>query len=1016
MASSATKRNTKKLGRSIGAGLALLLGLTPSLVHADTTGGVSISDPGIPGAGVPGVPSTTPPPTWGIIKNEYVFCNVGVAGTYTVTPITYALAGRISFGNTGGARFTSRDNFINLCGRTDDGGPSSGGPYPNNATNAVGDWPAYVRTRVDGDDTTQRNLGYTTNDVSTGVDFRPLDDGPALISQYAIATNIQVRQVIRLRRSMVRFEWTVINNDVNQHNVDLRWNVNVRQSGDYYFRDPGTGINPYVGESDRTNEFIGSNVPSDITIFNRRGDDLNATDHSFAMRQIFRGSDATVPSRIFVGDSNDLYPGDTTASGSFLPPPVGSRLNFFRSGIATAAYYSVSVAGGQSATIVAYAGNGGPTEQIGTGDASSAATPDFVMGLEGPEALVFNTAGALSSTLLDPAKRANPNVAEIGSEFLTAAEPIATDSKAFRIYASVYNQKLRNPQFGVLLSGVTMSLTLPQGLRFAIDPVTGQRDVASKSVASSRGTGLVDSDDDGVASWVVEATGERFGSLNYQVSASIQEPSPRSRSISRTIDIPTPPVFSYKPKVFQMTGFPFDFDPLLSDNGNPNTVLNTNVAGQDNLVIWEYVGNVRPNKFPPYERPTKLVPGRGYFFLPNIPSSGTPDQRIILLKGAKPVANQAPLGTTALPTRIQLEQGWNLISNPYVYEIPLNYVRFLRNDDNPALDKVNYQAAVSSGLIRGGVYFYSPTDKSYQFLESTTSPLTPWQGYWLYANQRVLLEYTAPSTRGSLIQQAPLNSTNSDPEPPTRKVANVDNNWRQQFVVRRNDGAQDKSTFIGVASGVTADDSRNWPKPPPIADYVQANLVREGTDTRYATLLQGVGGKKTWELEVLSDKDGSATLLWPESAKLPRRVQLSITDLQTNRTVQVRSVASLPITLRQGVASRYRITAQMAASQQLRITQLTTTRSGRSGGTSIAVRVSKDATITARVLTQSGRVVQVLASGRAATSGEETKMSWNGRNANGSALPAGIYQVEVVAAGADGEDPVRMSRPLSNLR
>ncbi len=820
---------------------------------------------------------------------------------------------------------------------------------------------------------------------------------------------------------MVRFEWTIINLDSTTHNVDVRWNINARSSGlvsgikDYYYRDPGTGIKQYVGESDRVNEFVGQNVPSELTILNKRGDAANSSEPSFAMRQIFRGADASLPTRLFVADSDTLWPGDTTAFGSFDPPAEGgARLNYFRSGIATAAYYRVSVSPGRTATVVAYAGNGSTSEQIGTGDVASGATPDFVMGLEGPDALVFNTAGALSSTLLDSNKRTNPSVAEIGSEFLTAAEPDATNPKAFRIFASVYNQKLPNPQFGVRLDGVTMSLTLPQGLRFAIDPVTGQRDVASKSVSSSRGLGLVDSDDDGIASWLVEATGERYGSLVYQVSTNILEPTPRSRSISRSIEIPTPPVFSYKPRVFQMTGIPFEYDPILSDNARPETVLNTNVAGQDNLVIWEYVGNTRPNKFPPYERPTKLVPGRGYFFLPNIPSSGTPNERIILLKGVRPVANQAPASQTALPSRIQLEQGWNLISNPYVYDIPLNYLRLLRNQDNPALDKVTYQAAVNSGLIRGGVYFYSPTERSYQFLENFTRPLRPWQGYWMYANQRVLLEFTAPSARGSLVQQTPLSATNSELEPATRKIVNRDNDWRQQFVVRRSDGAQDNVTFIGVSSGVSsADDSRNWPKPPPIADYVHASLIREGSDTRYASLLQGPGGKKTWELELLSDKDDTGTVLWPEVSKLPRRVQLSLTDLQSGRTIQLRSSASLPVTFRKGVASRYRITAQVAASQPLRITQLST-RSTRSGS-SISVRVSQDATITARVVTQSGRVVQVLASSRAAVSGQEMLLSWNGRDSAGAALPAGSYIVEVVANG-EGENPARGARPLLRVR
>jgi flagellar hook assembly protein FlgD len=119
------------------------------------------------------------------------------------------------------------------------------------------------------------------------------------------------------------------------------------------------------------------------------------------------------------------------------------------------------------------------------------------------------------------------------------------------------------------------------------------------------------------------------------------------------------------------------------------------------------------------------------------------------------------------------------------------------------------------------------------------------------------------------------------------------------------------------------------------------------------------------------------------------------------------------VTFRKGVTSRYRITAQMAASQSLRITQLTT-RSTRSGS-SISVRVSQDATITARVLTQSGRVVQVLASSRAAVSGQETLLSWNGRDSAGGALPAGSYIVEVVASG-EGEGSIRDTRPLLRVR
>jgi hypothetical protein len=614
------------------------------------------------------------------------------------------------------------------------------------------------------------------------------------------------------------------------------------------------------------------------------------------------------------------------------------------------------------------------------------------------------------------ANKANPSVATIGAQFLTSDNPDPSNPRRFRVFATIYNQKLDRPEFGVALDGASASLTLPPGLRFATDPATNQVDVASKPMVARAGSipGRIDSDDEGIASWWVEATGERYGALTYQVSVSVTEPSPLSRSVSRVINLPTPPVYSYQTGVFQMTGFPFEFDPVLSDNGLPVTILNTNVAGSEaNLVLWEYIGNTNPNRFPPYRPATQIVPGRGYFYRPSI---GINNQRVVYLKGARPTASQAPVGNTAaLPRRIQLEPGWNLIANPYVYDIPLSFLRFLRNQDNPSLAKVTYQTAVASGLVRGGIYFFSPADRAYQFLESVDNPLRPWQAYWIYANERVLLEYANPTMRGTLIQPTPITETNPDAEPATRKAVNRDNDWRQQLVLRRSDGAQDRATFIGIAGGVTSlKDSRNLPKPPPLEDYVYAGLAQESSETRYATMVQAPGGKRVWELELSSDKDDSATLLWPEIAKLPRRVQLSITDLQSGRTAHLRSASSLPVTLRKGVVSRYRITAQMAATQPLRITQLTT-RATRSGS-SIAVRLSKDATLTARVLTQGGRVVQVLAGSRATTGGQEVLLSWNGRDGSGTSLPAGGYVVEIVATDSEGEQPARRTMLLSKLR
>ena len=838
-------RAVKKTSIAIlGAFATGILGTT--VASADTINGGS----GIPGAVDPGgVYSTAPPPSWNNIQNEYVFCNVGYAGTYLSG--TWALAGRIAFGNTGGSPSTSRDDNRNLCGFSDAGGRGSSAPYPSSSTTAVGDWPAYLRADIDG---TQRNVGFTTADTILAPQFRQLPNGPVMVSEYTIGTNLRIHQEVRVRRAMVRFEWTIINDDTNAHSVSLRWNIAARAATGFYFHDNGLGVKGYLGESNQANQYTGGQIPSDLTIYNRRADDVSSTTPSFAMQQIFRGADATLPTKLIVVNSDELWPGDTTASGAFdIDVRNVGVFPYFLSGIATAAYYNTInvAAGGGRSTVVAYAGNGTETQQIGGGDSAGATRPDYVIGGSGPDALSYNTSAALDPNVI--ANKSNPTLASIGAAFITSPDATVDNPRRFKVTASIYNQTSPNPLFGVRLDGVSLSLTLPQGLKFAIDPATNATDVASKTAVAGAISGAVEPDKDGQASWWVEATGERYGPLTYQITASVQLPSPLSRSISRTIVVPTPPVFSYKPTVFQLTGIPFTFDAQLSDNGLPATVLNTNVANQEvSLSLWEYSGNAGR----PYQLARQIVPGKGYFYRPSIPSGGSSSARIVMLKGVKPVGSQAPIGNAvAQPSRIQLEAGWNLVANPYVYEIPLNYFRFIINGDT-TLVKNGYQAAVDAGVVRGGVYTYNPTTRSYDILQETTSPIVPWQGYWIYANQRVVLEFTNPTTRGALIQQTPLSATNSDTEPGTRLVSR-ENDWRQQLVVRRDDGAIDKIIYLGGAASlnrVGGDDSRNLPKPPPIDDYIYGGLVKAGENTRYARILQSSGSKQqAWELEVVSE-------------------------------------------------------------------------------------------------------------------------------------------------------------------
>jgi hypothetical protein len=948
-----------------------------AVAQADTTG----NGPGIP------IPATTvsTDAAWGFIRNEYLLVSVGFTGSYSVPNITSNIPGRISIGTTGGSPRTAADNGIPLMGRQATVGTLAVWPYAASYAD-FGDFPSYVRVLLDG--TNQVNLGFDTGQVNSSPYFYSLDDGYALQSLYTVGTNVQIRQTIRLRRGLARLEWRITNNDNVAHTVGLRYTSCVR-GNEYFYQDP------LRGTSDRIQTFDGNTLPDSLYVYNRRADSGADLTPPFSIRQVFRGiSDVTTPSQVVVADAANMIP--LAGTGLFGPYEVtayNQLLPNFEFGLGTAVYFGgprgYSLQPGQTQTVVTYYGLGTSTDLV---------DPDFVTGTEAPESLQYRTAAALDPEVVG---NTSATLQSVGYRFLTTNDDTPRDAEnpsRFRIYASVYNQKLNNQLFDVRLNDVTMSLTLPKGLRLARVPGSDQRDVPTKSAVpvGAGESGEVRGDQEGIVSWYVEPTGEAFGPLTYQVSVSVGQPNPLSRNITRVINVPAIPLKELVTGAFNMVGFPFSFDPLLSNNGDPDTILNSLTRPEEDVTVFEYTGNINQ----PYRPATKLEEGVGYFFKPAIPNSGSATSRLIFLRGAKPVIRQAPTGSTEpRPVQLQLKPGWNLISNPYVYEIPLNYLRLapVGQDVNPALDTVTFADALNGGLIRGGIFYYSPTERSYRFFEDLSATIKPWQAYWIYANASLVLRYSTPTQRQSLI--LPSNGT----EPATRKIVTTEN-WRLPLLARRQDGAQDLTTTIGMIAASAKKESRDdILKPPAIQDYVTVGLVKNGQTSRFARLLQSGSGKKTWDLTVESDGDGTTTLTWPEISQLPKRVRLQLTDLQSGRTIDMRSISSTQVAVRKNGVSRLRIVAQTGSSQPLVITNMRTVPTrGTGGGYTFAYSITRSATVSARITTLTGSVVRVLSTSRAADSGEN-RIHWDGRSAQGAALPIGSYRLEMTAVSDDGD-------------
>lgn len=1027
------------------------------------------------------------------IKNDYMAVVVGISGSYTVGNIARNVAGRISFGNQNGNLRGSGDNLEPLNGIVENGPvakPLGYGVWPlahsffqTNNGFAGADFPAYVRAAVDpvvinG----QIFAGTGTNGtagqiVNVGFDAANIISAPifsdnAIRSEYQIIagtgntggngggpgggngggngvpgapTGVTLKQEIRLFRNTARLQWTLANYDTVPHTVYLRFAVNNRPATNlpgqppqgYFFVDPTTGTVPdrqvvYGLNPDNAPQQA---IPSVIDVFGARYQNQNptATDTlaPFHSRQYFANTNgnapgATRPLSVFVTDTVQLSPDSGTGvAGEFTPVP-SAQSDTIGSGIATGAIYGPFIL--RAGTSAAPAVSEAITTYYGNGSSSDVLTPDFVVATEAEEALQFNSSAA------DPANRpalTSTNYTDVVRSFLSPSQ--------LTIFASLYNQQLNNTVNSVDLRGVGVTLSLPRGLRLVPD-ASGATPPATQQI------GTVRSDKDAVASFAVQPTGDAFGTLAYQTTFSVSDPNPISRAISRSITVPATPLYPVTSSAFQGIGFPFEFDPVLSNNGDRDTVL-YGITGRPTttepggLFSWD-AGTQR------YLRDvTRLERGRGYFYKP-------PTDRVLFAKGVRPAAGQAPLGTVSTEYyQTTLEAGWNFISNPYLYDVPANSLRFATiapNDPNSNLSQVSFQQAVTAGIVRGSIYFWNLNLNGglgdWDYLTGGDAVLRPWQGYWVYLNDRRVLRIVAPTQPQSAIlpdatggEQATRSQKNKRPFSNTGTVETGralvadprPDNWKLQIAARTKDGQVSASTFVGVSPlAKDGDDVRDLPKPPALAggEGVDVSIVRAasevkaGEPTRLMQDLKSPGsGARSWRLHVTSDKGGAVTLSWPGLSQLPKNVRLTLKDEQTGRTVSLRGASSATVTVPSGGrAAEFTLSASRRLSQPFALTGLRVERGpadSRAAGSrsySFALTSTADANLRGRVTTLGGQTIAEFESGRAA-GGATTRLHWNGRAANGAPLPVGSYLVEVSGEAENGERQT-VKAPLLILR
>jgi hypothetical protein len=347
---------------------------------------------------------------------------------------------------------------------------------------------------------------------------------------------------------------------------------------------------------------------------------------------------------------------------------------------------------------------------------------------------------------------------------------------------------------------------------------------------------------------------------------------------------------------------------------------------------------------------------------------------------------------------------------------------------------VSLAQAVTDGVVGSVAYSYTGSNGGSTYVQ--TGFVRPFFGYWFRANTPVAmtLQYPDPAFRS-------VNGTRSSKMPAfitapktnggkfvTRSRAELDkpmfrsitskglDNWRLQIAAQQGD-LKDSDNSIGVAADAkTGFDNRYDNEKPPMLDaagadslYVGINGVNaSGKASVFSDMVQNAytgGGTKSWEFTVGASNagKGDVTITWPNAARLPRGVEPVLIDTVSGKRVNMRSGgSSYRFTPSAGRATHtFRVEVAPPATTPLdlvnvRVSRVQGSATGRAAGSfRFAFTATRDSDIVAEVQTMTGKVVRTLST-RAAR-GTESSVQWDGRDAIGSDVPAGVYLLKLTA-------------------
>ncbi len=414
--------------------------------------------------------------------------------------------------------------------------------------------------------------------------------------------------------------------------------------------------------------------------------------------------------------------------------------------------------------------------------------------------------------------------------------------------------------------------------------------------------------------------------------------------------------------------------PVVSEDADARRVLNFEA---DKLAGYASgTGYVRyPN--------TSLGVGRGYWV--QMPNAQVPS-----IRGEVP--------DDAAPLTIPLQQGWNLIGNPWLENLTwdLSAIQVELGGQTKSLAE-----AQSAGWVEdyawgwNGSRYVLVYDAS--VVPGVSSQMQAWRGYWVYAHQACNLVLPSPSSASALSR--------------SRRAGSGSGGW--SFPVRLQYGSASDEVTVGIASGRGM--TIGLPPAPFASSAPKAKLSIVQSQQAYAVDVRRSSGKQTWQLRAewapSEQSDVPVVITFGNVASVPRGTALWLVDESTGKRHYVRTTASYRFTPAPGETSRmFQMVAELETGIGLRITSVSVTRT-RGGSFSVAFHLTQPAAVTAEVKDASGRIVSRLNPfGGRAVEGLQS-LTWRATDDQGVSLPAGAYLLQLQAVDADGRQ-TRVNVPL----